>query len=382
MFRKEVNPIVVLAATVLILVVVQFVYWRGLVYREPARGGPGGGGGGGGGITRQALGRADVTVSTIAGDEPGFRDGTVREARFAGPNALAVGPDGAILVSDSRNHRIRRVIPGGEVTTIAGAGPPGGVGARGEGPVNAARFSYPSGVALARDGTLYVSDTGNHRVCRIKDGQVSTLAGGTAGQRDGAGSAAAFQYPGALTVGPDGAVWVADAGNQALRRVTLNGAVSSPAEAPGPVADALGDLYRTPLSLPISSSPNGADAAQDQPFTTKRRSPGALLPGPGLHIFADPAGCTVHSWKGSGSAFLLAGRREDERSSAGIADGEGARAQFTVPCAVALGPDKSLYVADYGGNRIRRVELPEWLLEGTEMPVRQRRRFRRSLSGN
>src|SRR5207248_10089464 len=104
---------------------------------------------------------------------------------FAGPNALALGRDGSLYVADSRNHRIRRVTREGVVSTVAGGSEPGGPGGMSEGPAPGALFRYPSGVALASDGTLYVADTGNHRICRVRDGFVRTVAGGTAGRADG-----------------------------------------------------------------------------------------------------------------------------------------------------------------------------------------------------
>src|SRR5947209_15676488 len=107
MLRKQANPLLVALALLLVLGVIQYSYWRALVYKElvqSPRPGAGGGGPAPGGVT---VGRDDVEVDTFAGDAPGYEDGPGWQARFCGPSALALAPDGSLLVADSRNHRIR-----------------------------------------------------------------------------------------------------------------------------------------------------------------------------------------------------------------------------------------------------------------------------------
>src|SRR5262249_23591665 len=235
---------------------------------------PGPMGGGGGGPRRLiAVGRDDVQVDTLAGEVPGYEDGPGWRARFCGPSALALAPDGSLLVADSRNHPIRRVTRTGSGTTVAGGGPAGGPGGSGDGPAAESRFRYPCGVAVAKDGSLYVADTGNQRVCRVKDGQVSTLAGSEEGKADGTGAAARFRNPAALAWGPENALWVVDTGNRALRRVDLAGHVTTPPPPPEVVAQ-LGETG-TSAHQGLSSSSDGLGPAQPSGFRMGRRGPGA-----------------------------------------------------------------------------------------------------------
>lgn len=121
-----------------------------------------------------------VQVTTLAGyTRPGFADGQGWEAKFNGPSGIALARDGSLYVADSRNHRLRRIGRDGTTTTVAGSGPvdclPGGFA---DGPAHEARLFNPSGMAVASDGTVYFADSGNHRVRALKDGAVMTVAGG------------------------------------------------------------------------------------------------------------------------------------------------------------------------------------------------------------
>ena len=151
-------------------------------------------------------------------------------ARLASPQALALAPDGTVVVADTRNARIRRIDPGtGVITTIAGTGEPGDSGDGG--PATAARLSLPRGLALAPDGSLYVADAGAHRVRRIDPaGVITTVAG--VGERyctgDGGRAAdAALAAPSGLAVGPEGSLYIADAANNRIRRVTPTGRITT-----------------------------------------------------------------------------------------------------------------------------------------------------------
>ena len=134
-------------------------------------------------------------VRVIAGDGvSGWIDGPADRARFSDPFGVAVAKDGTIFVAEGGDSdRIRAILPNGRVTTFAGAGP-GFV----DGPREVARFSTPSAIALGPGGVLYVADTGNNAIRRIApDGAVTTFAGdGVAGHRDGAARAGALQRSG------------------------------------------------------------------------------------------------------------------------------------------------------------------------------------------
>ena len=155
------------------------------------------------------------TVSTLAGTAgPAqigiYQDGTGPAAHFWGPTGVATDAIGNVYVAESANNLIRKITPGGVVTTLAGTsaaiGSADGIG-------TAARFNFPSGLALDGSGNIYVADTSNNLIRKIAgDGTVTTLAGlaGSSSSTDGTGSAARFSAPYALTVDGAGNLYVAD----------------------------------------------------------------------------------------------------------------------------------------------------------------------------
>ena len=161
------------------------------------------------------------TVSTLAGSgTPGAYNGAGTAASFRNPCAVAVDPTGAVYVADSANHRIRRIDPRPphQVSTVAG-----GAAGFADGPVATARFNRPVALAFALDGALLVVDEVNTRIRRIdlRAGQVTTLAGtGQLGFRDASRADKAwFQFPTAIAVTAEGDVLVVDSTNSALRRI-------------------------------------------------------------------------------------------------------------------------------------------------------------------
>jgi len=173
----------------------------------------------------------DGHVSTFAGVgvESGYVDGPAGSARFNCPNSVAVSVDGFVIVADTGNHCIRKVTPDGKVSTMAGGGEEEGYT---DGPVVDARFSGPSDVAIDADGTVIVADSDNNCIRKIApDGHVSTLAGGggccESGHVDGPAGSARFLNPCGVDMDADGIVIVADEGNHCLRMVTPDGHVST-----------------------------------------------------------------------------------------------------------------------------------------------------------
>ncbi len=165
-------------------------------------------------------------VSTLAGSgEAGFADGTGENASFNNPEGVAVDSIGNVYVSDSNNHKIRKIAPNGNVTTLAGSGKKGfadGTGAE-------ASFKSPTGVALDLVGNIYVSDKGNHQIRKITpSGVVTTIAGsGKPGFQDGPGTKASFSSPFGIAVNDLGHVFVADSKNHRIRQITPDGIVTT-----------------------------------------------------------------------------------------------------------------------------------------------------------
>ena len=371
------SPAVAALVIVLACTAVLFGYWHGLVH-EPKAGPPGPITGGGGMPPPPLTGNPAVQVTTLAGNgESGLQDGQGAAARFDGPNAIAVGPGGVLVVTDSRNHRLRQVSPSGEVITLAGSGPTATVvGGFLDGPAASARLSNPSGVAVAPDGVVYFADTGNHRIRFLRGGQVGTLAGGdtptdetglpTGGFADGPGAAARFRYPTGLCRAADGSLLVVDTGNRKLRRVTPQGATSTVADlgaagaqAPFGIALAGSTVYVTDPGSARVFAVSGATVAPlaglgSAPFW---KLPTGLAVAGGM-IFSD-AGTHCLVARSAGPQTLLAGVVDVTTPGPGLSDGPGDRCAFACPAGLALAPDgRHLYVADYGNNCLRLVTFP------------------------
>ena len=161
-----------------------------------------------------------ASLTTWAGSgSSSFSDGKGTAARFYYPEGIAVDTDGTVYVADSYNHRIRKIDPSQNVTTLMGNGQQ----SYSEGGKNEARFNRPGDVEVGEKGVLYVADSYNHRIRMIKDGKTSLLAGGSYGFVDGKGSTAQFRYPTGIDY-HKGRLYVADRANNRIRVVEKDGA--------------------------------------------------------------------------------------------------------------------------------------------------------------
>ena len=155
-------------------------------------------------------------MSTLAGlaGSSGSADGTGSAARFYYPSGVAVDSAGNVYVADSSNYTIRKITPSGVVSTLAGLA---GSYSSADGTGSAARFRHPQSVAVDGAGNVYVADTDNNTIRKITPaGVVSTLAGlaGSFGSADGTGSGARFYDPSSVAVDSAGNVYVADSGKR------------------------------------------------------------------------------------------------------------------------------------------------------------------------
>jgi sugar lactone lactonase YvrE len=268
-------------------------------------------------------------VTTFAGTAGffGAADGTGPAAQFNTPYAAAADSAGNVYVADTNNHTIRKITSGGVVTTLAGtAGSPGSA----DGTGSAARFNYPSGVAVGSDGNLYVADTYNSTIRQItSSGVVTTLAGtaGSPGSADGTWTVARFNTPYGVAVDSSGNVYVADEGNQTIRKITSGGVVTTLAGTAG--SDG-------------STDGTGSAARFQSPL-------GVAVDDAGNVFVADTFNHTIRKITSSGAVTTLAGLT----STSGSADGTGSAARFKNPYGVAVDRVGNIYVADTGNYTVR-----------------------------
>lgn len=150
---------------------------------------------------------------------------TVLSGEFDTPSAIAFDPNGDLIVADSGSHTIKKVnIKSGAAEIVAGAAGKFGFA---DGAAQSALFNAPVGVAVGRDGRIFVADTYNDKIRVIENGQVSTVAGSVQGFADGAGATAKFDTPLGVAVLESGDLIVTDSKNRRLRVVETNGAVST-----------------------------------------------------------------------------------------------------------------------------------------------------------
>jgi serine/threonine protein kinase, bacterial len=166
-------------------------------------------------------------VSTLAGKTgvTGLVDGADTAARFNLPQGLAVDASGNIYVVDNGNNAIRKITPDGVVSTLAGSGATGSANGTGK----SASFNSPFGIAIDAAGNVYVADSGNNLIRKITpDGVVSTFAGsGVKGAGNGTGAAASFNTPAGLAVDAAGNIYVSDENNNLIRKISTAGAVTT-----------------------------------------------------------------------------------------------------------------------------------------------------------
>lgn len=167
----------------------------------------------------------DGVVSTVAGSTTaGNTDGTGTAARFWMPSGIATDAGGNIYVADGNNNTIRKITQGGVVTTLAGNATIG----HADGTGTSASFNFPRGIAVDSAGNVFVADFSNNMIRKITPGGlVSTIAGSSAnsGYADGLGTSASFSGPHGLTMDANGHLYVVD--NDMIRKITPEGLVST-----------------------------------------------------------------------------------------------------------------------------------------------------------
>jgi len=270
-------------------------------------------------------------VSTVAGTAEyyGSADGTGTAASFSEPTGIAVDASGNLYVADTYNSTIRKITSAGVVSTVAGTA--GNYGSS-DGTGSAASFSEPVGIAVDASGNLYVADAGNNTIRKITSaGVVSTLAGtaGNYGSADGAGTAASFDSPEGIAVDASGNLYVADAGNNTIRKITSAGVVSTLAGTAGNYGSADGAGTAASFYDPV----------------------GIALDASGNLYVADLHNNTIRKITSAGVVSTLAGTA----GNYGSADGTGTAASFYDPVGITVDASGNLYVADLGNSLVRKI---------------------------
>jgi hypothetical protein len=265
-------------------------------------------------------------VTTLAGSTTaGSSNGIGTAASFNLPTGVAVDGSGNVYVADASSNMIRKITAAGVVTTLAGSTTPGSYNGTG----TSASFYNPYGVAVDASGNVYVADALNNMIRKItSSGVVTTLAGSTtSGSSNGTGTLASFKYPYSITVDDSGNVYVADYGNHMIRKITSSGVVT------------------TVAGSTTSGSSNGIGTAAKFYYPY-----GVTVDSTGNVYVADNYNHLIRKITPSGLVTTLAGS-----TTPGSTNGIGTAASFRYPSGVAVDGSGSVYVADYGNHMIRKI---------------------------
>ncbi|MBI2680961.1 MAG: hypothetical protein HYX25_08150 [Candidatus Solibacter usitatus] len=314
----------------------------------------------------QVIPGADPII--IAGGDAGSfggDGGPAINARLAGPAGLAITASGEIYIADSRNHRVRKVDANGFIGTAAGNGTPG---------QDAGQLNYPKGLAWDPAGTLYIADQNNDRVEQLTPhGAMNTVAGAGIPGFNGDGLPAISTQllsPAAVALAGDGALIVADGGNGRVRLLSAAGTlltIASQVDSRGVAADRFGTVYiaDTPNHRILSVDPGGAailfagtgvagfsgDGAEARAAQLNQPT-GLAIDALGNLFIADTGNHCVRVVSAAGVIATIAGTGNAGSSGDG---GPALLAQLNSPAAVAVDATGSVWIADTGNDRIRKL---------------------------
>ena len=280
------------------------------------------------------------TVTTIAGSGAssyfGGDEGPATMARLNAPRGIAVDSQGNSYIADTANNRIRKVTLEGIITTIAGTGNAGGKGDGGL--ATLAELSRPRSLAMDSAGNLYIADTGNNEIRKITPGGIMLPV------------STAINDPEGVAVDANGLVYVADTGNNRIVQVTASGGITDLAQVSKPVAvaeDAAGDIFVSEAARVLKISPGGLVSVLADGLNAPQ---GLVLTAGGDLLIAETGANVIRRLTAAGVLTTIAGTGAAWFSGDG---GAASVAQLNSPCGLAVASDGTVWIADQGNNRIR-----------------------------
>jgi sugar lactone lactonase YvrE len=287
-------------------------------------------------VKRDARGR----LSVIAGSgEAGFSGdgGPALKAQLNAPHDLVFDAEGNLLIADTGNQRIRKIDRLGIITTIAGDGK--ALQSNYNGKVPETSLNNPQSLALDKAGNLLIADTFNHVIRKLdRSGKLTIFAGSVAGFGGDGGLAtnAQMNLPMAVTVAPDGSVFVSDAGNSRIRQITLDGRIKTIAGF-GPAADTYGGGY----------AGDGGPAEKAKLFSATDLKCNAA----GNLYIVDSGNHRIRVIR-SGVITTIAGNGQQGYSG----DGKAATAaELDTPQKIVLAKDGTLFISDRANHVVREL---------------------------
>jgi sugar lactone lactonase YvrE len=284
-------------------------------------------------VIRRISGGIITTVAGVPGSGGFNGDGVATATQLFEPEDLALAPDGSLILADARNNRVRQIVVGGNVTTLAGTGTSAFAGD--DVPAASSPLAAPFGVAVRSDGTVFIAERDAERVRAIQGGNLVTVAGdGIAGFGGDGGPAADATFDGTkgLALDAQGNMYIADSANNRIRKVDTNGVVSTIA-GNGTTTYGVDDVPATVVGL---------DGPSD-----------VVVDGAGNVIFTDTNHHRIRFVDPQGDIHLLVGTGDP---SFGADGAPAAQTAIQHPTGLTWDPNGSLVFADFDNNRIRRLK--------------------------